>query len=55
MLSAKLFNATTVFYMLSMLAFFGYMAGRNRVVGLAGSGLIIACTQESRILRYLLL
>ena len=39
MLSAKLFNATTVFYMLSMLAFFGYMAGRNRVVGLAGSGL----------------
>lgn len=39
MLSAKLFNATTIFYMLSMLAFFGYLAGRNQKVGLTGSAL----------------
>ncbi|MDK9718576.1 MAG: c-type cytochrome biogenesis protein CcsB [Trichlorobacter sp.] len=37
MLSAKLFNATTIFYMLSTLAFFGYLASRNSKVGLAGS------------------
>lgn len=37
MLSAKLFNATTVFYMLSTLAFFGYMASRNKTAGTAGS------------------
>ena len=39
MLSAKLFNATTIFYMLSMLAFCGYLAGRNQKVGLTGSAL----------------
>jgi len=39
MLSAKLFNATTIFYMASTLAFFGYMAGRNRTVGNAASAL----------------
>lgn len=37
MLSAKLFNVTTVFYMLSTLAFFGYLASRNKVAGTAGS------------------
>jgi len=37
MLSAKLFNTTTIFYMLSTLAFFGYLASRNSKVGLAGS------------------
>jgi cytochrome c-type biogenesis protein CcsB len=37
MLSAKLFNTTTIFYMLSTLAFIGYLAGRNKTVGTAGS------------------
>ena len=37
MLSAKLFNITTIFYMASTLAFFGYLASRNKHVGLAGS------------------
>jgi cytochrome c-type biogenesis protein CcsB len=37
MLSAKLFNATTIFYMASTLAFFAYMAGRNKTVGNAAS------------------
>ena len=37
MLSAKLFNTTTIFYMLSTLAFFGYLASRNSKLGLAGS------------------
>jgi len=39
MLSAKLFNATTIFYMASTLVFFGYMAGRNKTVGNAASAL----------------
>ncbi len=39
MLSAKLYNITTIFYMLSTVAFFGYLAGRNRYIGLAGSAL----------------
>jgi cytochrome c-type biogenesis protein CcsB len=39
MLSAKLFNTTTIFYMLSMLAFFGYLASRNKLTGNAGSAL----------------
>ena len=37
MISAKLFNITTIFYMASTLAFLGYLAGRNKHVGLAGS------------------
>ncbi len=37
MLSAKLFNAVTIFYMLSTISFFGYLASRNKTVGLAGS------------------
>ena len=37
MTSANLFNITTVFYMLSMLAFFVFLAGRNNKVGLSGS------------------
>ncbi len=37
MLSAKLFNATTIFYMLSTLAFFGFMASRSKAAGTAGS------------------
>jgi cytochrome c-type biogenesis protein CcsB len=37
MLSAKLFNITTIFYMASTLAFFIYLAGRNQKVGLSGS------------------
>jgi len=37
--SATLFNITTIFYMASTLAFFGYLAGRNSKVGLAGSAL----------------
>ena len=36
MLSAKLFNATTIFYMASTLAFIGFLASRNKGVGLAG-------------------
>lgn len=39
MLSAKLFNATTIFYMASTLLFFGYLAGRNKHVGTAASAL----------------
>ena len=39
MLSAKLFNATTIFYMASTLVFFGYLAGRNKHVGAAASAL----------------
>ena len=39
MLSAKLFNTTTIFYMASTLAFFGYMASRNKTVGVVGSAL----------------
>lgn len=39
MLSAKLFNATTIFYMLSTLAFFGFMASRSKAAGTAGSWL----------------
>jgi cytochrome c-type biogenesis protein CcsB len=39
MLSAKLFNATTIFYMLSTLAFIGFLASRNKQIGLAGSAL----------------
>jgi cytochrome c-type biogenesis protein CcsB len=35
--SGSLMNGTTIFYMLSTLAFFIYLAGRNRQVGLAGS------------------
>jgi cytochrome c-type biogenesis protein CcsB len=37
MLSAKLFNITTIFYMASTLAFFIYLAGRNQKVGLSGT------------------
>ncbi len=37
MLSAKLFNATTIFYMVSTLAFIGFLASRNKSVGLVGS------------------
>ncbi|MGB4600051.1 MAG: c-type cytochrome biogenesis protein CcsB [Trichlorobacter sp.] len=37
MLSAKLFNITTIFYMASTLAFFVYLAGRNNRIGLSGS------------------
>jgi len=37
MLSAKLFNTTTIFYMASTLAFFIYLAGRNQKVGLSGT------------------
>jgi len=37
MLSAKLFNLTTIFYMASTLAFFIYLAGRNQKAGLSGS------------------
>jgi len=37
MLSAKLFNATTIFYMVSTLAFIGFLASRNKGVGLVGS------------------
>jgi len=37
MLSAKLFNTTTIFYMLSTLAFIGYLASRNKTIGNAGS------------------
>jgi len=37
MLSAKLFNATTIFYMLSTLAFIGFMASRNKTLGASGS------------------
>ncbi|MCE1225468.1 MAG: c-type cytochrome biogenesis protein CcsB [Geobacteraceae bacterium] len=39
MLSAKLFNATTIFYMASTLAFIGFLASRNKTVGLIGTGL----------------
>ncbi len=39
MTSATLFNLTTIFYMLSMLAFFVFIAGRSSKVGLAGSAL----------------
>lgn len=39
MLSAKLFNVTTIFYMASTLAFIGFLASRNKTAGLAGSGL----------------
>ena len=39
MLSAKLFNATTIFYMASTLAFIGFLASRNKGVGLVGSAL----------------
>ena len=39
MLSAKLFNATTIFYMLSTLAFIGFLASRNKFIGTAGSAL----------------
>lgn len=39
MLSAKLFNITTIFYMLSMLAFFGFLASRSKMAGNAGSAL----------------
>lgn len=35
-MSAKLFNITTIFYMASTLAFLGYLAGRNKNIGLAG-------------------
>jgi cytochrome c-type biogenesis protein CcsB len=37
MLSAKLFNTVTIFYMLSTISFFGYLASRNKTAGLAGS------------------
>jgi len=37
MISPTLFNVTTIFYMASTLAFFAYLAGRNKTVGLAGS------------------
>ncbi len=37
MLSAKLFNVTTIFYMASTLAFLAFLAGRNKNIGLAGS------------------
>ena len=37
MLSAKLFNATTIFYMLSTLAFIGFLASRNKTLGTSGS------------------
>lgn len=39
MMSAKLFNITTIFYMASTLAFLGYLAGRNKNIGLAGISL----------------
>jgi len=35
--SAALFNTVTIFYMLSTLAFIGFMASRNNTAGLAGS------------------
>lgn len=35
--SGSLMNATTIFYMLSTLAFFVYLAGRGKQVGLAGT------------------
>jgi ABC-type transport system involved in cytochrome c biogenesis permease subunit len=37
MTSGSLFNITTIFYMASTLAFFGYLAGRNQKVGLSGT------------------
>jgi cytochrome c-type biogenesis protein CcsB len=37
MTSGSLFNITTIFYMASTLAFFGYLASRNQKVGLSGS------------------
>ena len=37
MISPTLFNVTTIFYMASTLAFFAYLAGRNKTIGLAGS------------------
>jgi len=35
--SGSLMNGTTIFYMLSTLAFFIYLAGRNKQIGLTGS------------------
>lgn len=37
MLSAKLFNVTTIFYMLSTVTFIVYLANRNKATGIAGS------------------
>jgi cytochrome c-type biogenesis protein CcsB len=39
MTSSLLFNVTTLAYMISMLIFFGFMATRNKTVGLAASSL----------------
>ena len=39
MLSAKLFNVTTIFYMLSTVSFIIYLANRNKAIGIAGSAL----------------
>ena len=36
MISPTLFNVTTIFYMASTLAFFAYLAGRNKNIGLGG-------------------
>ena len=38
MTSSLLFNVTTLSYMVSMLIFFGFLATKNRTVGLAASG-----------------
>ncbi|HLO25202.1 MAG TPA: c-type cytochrome biogenesis protein CcsB [Geobacteraceae bacterium] len=38
MTSSLLFNVTTLSYMISMLIFFGFLATKNRTVGLAASG-----------------
>jgi cytochrome c-type biogenesis protein CcsB len=37
MTSSLLFNVTTIAYMASMVAFFAFLASRNKVVGMAGS------------------
>jgi len=37
MTSSMLFNVTTFAYMISMIIFFAFLAGKNRVLGLAGS------------------
>jgi len=37
MTSSLLFNVTTLSYMISMLLFFGYLATRNKTVGLTAS------------------
>ncbi len=39
MISPTLFNVTTIFYMASTLAFFAYLAGRNKNIGLGGVAL----------------